>query len=79
MDAIHFRYIQTEIPYFGNLFRMISTSRFSRTLATLLRGGLPLADALPIAQNVLQNVVLEEVVDKANKTSFLEKILQSLC
>ena len=55
------------IPFFGNLFRMISTSRFSRTLATLLKGGLPLAEALPIAQNVLQNVVLEEVVDKANQ------------
>ena len=44
---------------------MISTSRFSRTLATLLRGGLPLADALPIAQNVIENVVLEEVVAEA--------------
>lgn len=54
-----------KIPFFGNLFRMISTSRFSRTLATLLRGGLPLADALPIAKNVIGNVILEEVVTKA--------------
>lgn len=53
------------LPFFGNLFRMISTSRFSRTLATLLKGGLPLADALPIAKNVLGNVVLEDVVEKA--------------
>ena len=71
-----------KIPYFGNLFRMISTSRFSRTLATLLKGGLPLADALPIAQNVLQNVVLEEVVDKANQNiisgkDFAEPLLKS--
>ena len=56
-----------KLPFFGNLFRMISTSRFSRTLATLLRGGLPLADALPIAQNVLGNVVLEEVVAEATE------------
>lgn len=54
-----------KLPFFGNLFRMISTSRFSRTLATLLKGGLPLADALPIAQNVLGNVILAEVVEKA--------------
>jgi len=53
------------IPFFGNLIRMISTSRFSRTLATLLRGGLPLADALPIAKNVIGNVILEEIVEEA--------------
>jgi general secretion pathway protein F len=56
-----------KIPFFGNLFRMIATSRFSRTLATLLRGGLPLADALPIAQNVIGNVILEDVVSKATE------------
>ena len=70
------------IPYFGNLFRMISTSRFSRTLATLLKGGLPLAEALPIAKNVLQNVVLEEVVEKANQNiisgkDFADPLLKS--
>ena len=54
-----------KIPFFGDLFRMIETSRFSRTLATLLKGGLPLADALPIAQNVLNNVLLIEVVKEA--------------
>ena len=54
-------------PFFGNLFRMIATSRFSRTLSTLLKGGLTLADALPIAQNVLGNAVLEEVVQKATE------------
>ena len=71
-----------KIPYFGNLFRMISTSRFARTLATLLKGGLPLAEALPIAKNVLQNVVLEEVVEKANQNiisgkDFAEPLLKS--
>ena len=55
------------LPFFGNLFRMISTSRFSRTLATLLKGGLPLADALPIAKNVLGNVILEDVVETATE------------
>lgn len=54
-----------KLPFFGNLFRMIATSRFSRTLATLLRGGLPLDKALPIAQKVLGNVVLAEVVSNA--------------
>ena len=71
-----------KIPFFGNLFRMIATSRFARTLATLLRGGLPLAEALPIAKNVLGNVVLAEVVQAANDNimkggSFNEPLLKS--
>jgi general secretion pathway protein F len=57
-----------KLPFFGNLFRMISTSRFSRTLATLLRGGLPLADALRIAENVLGNVILAEIVKEATES-----------
>lgn len=56
-----------KLPFFGDLFKMISTSRFARTLATLLRGGLPLATALPVAKNVLGNVVLAEVVEAATQ------------
>lgn len=55
-----------KIPLFGNLLRMIAISRFTRTLATLLRSGVPLASALPIARNVIGNVILEDAIDKAN-------------
>ena len=39
-----------KIPLLGNLLRMIAISRFTRTLATLLRSGVPLISALPIAR-----------------------------
>ena len=55
-----------KLPLLGNLLRMIAISRFTRTLATLLRSGVPLASALPIARNVIGNVILEEAIDQAN-------------
>lgn len=53
------------LPLLGDLNRMIAISRFTRTLATLLRSGVPLANALPIARNVIGNVILEEAIDLA--------------
>jgi type IV pilus assembly protein PilC len=38
-----------KLPYFGNLSRTFSTAQVSRTLATLLQGGIPLVNALEIA------------------------------
>jgi general secretion pathway protein F len=52
-------------PVFGNLIRLISIARFARTLATLLKSGVPLLTALDIVKNVLTNSVLVDVVEKA--------------
>jgi len=52
-------------PIFGTLVRMIAVSRFSRTLATLLRSGVPLLKAMEIVKNVLDNGKLEKVIETA--------------
>jgi len=52
-------------PVFGNLIRLLSIARFARTLATLLKSGVPLLTAMDIVKNVLTNTVLVEVVEKA--------------
>ncbi|MCA9558710.1 MAG: type II secretion system inner membrane protein GspF [Myxococcales bacterium] len=52
-------------PVFGKLGLMIGVSRFTKTLSTLLRSGVPLLTALDITKNVLENEVLMEVVDAA--------------
>lgn len=44
-----------------------ATTRFSRTMATLLQGGLPLIEALKIARKVMRNVVLSDEINKAEK------------
>jgi general secretion pathway protein F len=52
-------------PVFGSLVRMLAIARFSRTLATLLKSGVPLLTAMDIVKNVITNTVLAEVVEKA--------------
>ena len=53
-----------KVPIFGPLVLMIGVSRFTRTLSTLLRSGVPLLTALDITKNVLGNLVLIEIVDQ---------------
>jgi general secretion pathway protein F len=52
-------------PVLGSLVRMISIARFTRTLATLLKSGVPLLTAMEIVKNVVTNSVLMDVVEKA--------------
>ena len=44
---------------------MVDLSRFTKTLATLLKSGVPLLTALDITKNVLGNRILLEAVDEA--------------
>jgi len=54
-----------KIPVIGALVRMLAVSRFARTLATLLRSGVPLLKAMDIVKNVLDNGKLEKVIETA--------------
>ena len=50
------------LPLFGKLFLMVAVSRFSRTLSTLLKSGVPILQAMEITKNVLGNVELQRVI-----------------
>ena len=54
-----------KVPVFGRLIRTIAIGRFSRTLATLLKSGVPLLAAMDIVKNVVGNVRLAEVIEQA--------------
>ena len=54
-------------PIFGPVVRLVAISRFSRTLATLLRSGVPVLVALDITKDVLDNVRLSGVVKEARE------------
>jgi general secretion pathway protein F len=53
------------VPIFGSLLRQIAIARFSRTLATLLKSGVPVLTALDIVRNVVGNVRLATVIAEA--------------
>jgi general secretion pathway protein F len=60
-----------DLPIFGPLIRQIALARFSRTLATLLKSGVPLLTAMDIVKNIVGNVRLATVIDEA-RTSIQE-------
>jgi len=57
--------ISLKLPISGKLVRMIAVSRFTRTLSTLLTGGVPMLNAMDIVRNVVDNSVLAAAIDKA--------------
>jgi general secretion pathway protein F len=54
-----------KLPLFGNVARLLAMARFARTLATLLKSGVPLLNALDIVQAIMTNSVLAKVIDQA--------------
>ncbi|MBI4431902.1 MAG: type II secretion system F family protein [Candidatus Omnitrophica bacterium] len=52
------------MPVFGVLFRKVAVSKFSRTLATLVKSGVPILSALEIVGKTAGNKVIEKAVEK---------------
>lgn len=57
--------IKLKIPIFGKIARIIAVSRFTRTLSTLLTGGVPMLSAMSIVRNVVDNESLAKAIDDA--------------
>ncbi len=52
------------VPFVGRLARKIAIARFARTLAGMMRGGVPILRALQVSANTSGNTVLIEAVFK---------------
>jgi type IV pilus assembly protein PilC len=60
--------IKLKSPGFGKLLQMLYTSRFSRTLSTLVASGVPILDALEITSRAVGNVLFKgAITDTAEK------------
>lgn len=53
-----------QLPVIGNVVRLNLFAQFARTLATLLRNGVPVLNALSITEQVIPNVILKESIAK---------------
>ncbi|PKM82042.1 MAG: type II secretion system F family protein [Firmicutes bacterium HGW-Firmicutes-14] len=56
-----------KLPVIGELSAKVATSRFSRTLSTLLRSGVPILQALGIVHRLTGNSVISESILKAGE------------
>ncbi len=59
--------LKLRLPIVGRVVRLVSVSRFARTLATLLAGGVNLVRALDLARAVSGNVVIGDAVAAARE------------
>ncbi len=53
------------LPLAGELIRRLEVARFSRSLGTLMKGGVPLLNALTIARDTVNNRLLAQTVGEA--------------
>ena len=63
--------VSLQLPVVGQIVRVVSIARFSRTLATLLAAGVGIVKSLEIARYVANNSVVSDAVDSA-RTAILE-------
>ena len=55
------------VPVFGRLIRTADIAMFSKTLSTLLKGGVPVLKSMDIVKNVLSNDLIKQAVEKARE------------
>ncbi|MDQ5938524.1 MAG: type pilus assembly protein PilC [Patescibacteria group bacterium] len=54
--------VKIRMPIFGNLFKKIYLVRFTRSLHTLIKGGVPIASALRITAEVVDNKAYSDLI-----------------
>ncbi|MCX6784428.1 MAG: type II secretion system F family protein [Candidatus Komeilibacteria bacterium] len=67
VGAIAWDAAKMKLPIFGILFQKIYIVRFSRSLATLVMGGLPLTAALKIVSEIVGNRAYRDLIDQTVK------------
>jgi type IV pilus assembly protein PilC len=55
-----------KLPVFGGIAHKICLARFTRTLASLIRSGVPILEVLQIVSQTVGNVVMEEAIRQAS-------------
>jgi general secretion pathway protein F len=53
------------LPVFGRIVRMLAIARFSRTLSTLLKSGVPLLTSMDIVKAIVTNTILSGVIEQS--------------
>ena len=59
--------LMLKVPLFGSLIQKIQVSRFSLTMATLLKSGVPILQSLFIVRSILTNNVIADAMENLHK------------
>jgi type IV pilus assembly protein PilC len=55
-------YLKLHLPIFGKLFKYIYLMRFTRSLSTLLKGGVTITKSLEIVAKVVHNTIYKDII-----------------
>jgi type IV pilus assembly protein PilC len=55
-------FFKLHVPIFGTLFKYIYLMRFTRSLSTLLKGGVTITKSLEIVARVVHNIIYQEII-----------------
>ncbi|MFZ2038528.1 MAG: type II secretion system F family protein [Minisyncoccia bacterium] len=61
----YFEMVSLSLPVIGNLVKETNSARTARTLSSLISAGVPIAEALKITGDVLQNSFYKQIVNEA--------------
>jgi len=65
---VRFDTLLLRAPIIGEITRMLAMARFSRTLSTLLRSGVPILQSMDIVKNILNNQILLSALEEARNS-----------
>jgi len=60
-------YLKLKLPIFGRLFRLIYLVRFTRSMNTLIVGGVTVSNSLKVAADVVGNKVYQDLIEETVK------------
>jgi len=76
---IVFNEIIIKVPVFGNMFKQIYVARFAESTSVLIKGGIPITQAIEIAAHTIGNIVyrdiLHEIAEKVRAGELLSNLL----
>lgn len=58
---------QLKLPVFGELFSKIYQTRFAQNLSTLIKGGVPILEAINITSDVIGNKVYQDILSQLSE------------
>jgi type IV pilus assembly protein PilC len=64
---LFFDILLLNLPVFGILFKKVAVSKFTRTLSTLMKSGVPILSALEIVSKTSGNKAVEQALDMVRK------------
>jgi type IV pilus assembly protein PilC len=67
-----------KVPVFGNLFKKIYVARFAESTSMLIRGGIPITQAIEISSHAIGNLVYRDILHEVAEGVRAGELLSSL-